>query len=331
MKEQAAREPDPCRATDTREQNTSAPPESETTFAYRYMAFRHEAKIGAERLTVKQGLRKLDLPLTEIVHLFIQPTLAQQTLVLSLRPSRGKPRIVRLRANHDEPGFLALVEALATLRSGIDLRVMDQKTALTRMGAVPGAPVGIVLLTLLLPSLVALALLPKLIHGLDFGEDRLSVTSIAKGRQPSSRNVVITGARAKLQESIEVTTSRIEGADTGGSTRYLVPIVSPDWDKDQPVHVILETDEMDSADEARLERASKFRGIMRDILWEGLGHDDRDYFLSEVGLKLADDVRLVEYRANPRYDLLVFCSATGVTFAVTLAVALGIWFRKRRD
>jgi uncharacterized protein (TIGR03382 family) len=295
------------------------------------MAYRHEARIGPDRLTVKHGLRKLDAPLSEIAHLFIQSTDRQQTLLISMRPSFGKARVVRLRANPGDPGFLALVEALAALRSGIDLRGMDEKVALARMGAVTGKPVGVALLILLLPTLVALALLPKLIHGLDFGEDRVSVTSLAKGRQPSSRNVVITGARAKLHESIEVTTSRNQGADTSGTTRYLVPIVSPDWEKDQPVHVILETDEMNSADEARLERASKFRGIMRDILWEGLGRGDRDYFLSEVGLNLAADVKLVEYRANPRYDLLVFCSATGVTFAVTLALAIGIWLRKRRD
>jgi hypothetical protein len=87
---------------------------------------------------------------------------------------------------------------------------------------------------------------------------------------------------------------------------------------------------MSSSEEAVVERATKFRGVVRDILWEGLSGEDRAYLTTEAGLKLADDVRLVEYRANPRYDLLVFLGGTGVSVLVVLAMGTGLWLRKRR-
>jgi hypothetical protein len=303
---------------------------SPETFAYGYMAFRREALIDDDELSVRHGLRSHPIRLSRLTHLYLQSLGNVQMLWLVEQRSHRGPRTHRIAANAGDPGFLALVESLVAKRPDIDLRGEDEKQALRRMG-VRDRSSWLGVLLLLAPVLVGVAMLPWLLHGLDFGEERVSVTSLSRGRVPGSRNVVITGARARLGESVEVTTSRTHGArGAAESTRTLIPLVPPSWDRTQPVHALLEVTDMSSSEESAIERATKFRGIVRDILWEGLSKEDRAYLTTEAGLKLADDVRLVEYRANPRYDLLAFLGGTGVCLLVVLAMGTGLWLRKRR-
>lgn len=293
------------------------------------MAFRCEALIDGDVLSVKQGVRLHRVSISQLTHLYLQPRDSVQTLWLVERRSHGRPGMHRIVANAGDAGFLGLVESLVAKRPDIDLRGEDERQALRRMGVrdTPWWP----MLLLLAPLLVGVSLLPRLLHGLDFGEERVSITSLARGRVPGSRNVVITGARARLGESVEVTTSRTQGNRATSATRTLVPLVPPTWDRSQPVHALLEVSDISSSEEAALERATKFHGVVRDVLWEGLSDEDREYLTVEAGLKLSDDVRLVEYRANPRYDLAVFLGATGVSLLVVLAMGTGLWLRKRRD
>ena len=299
-------------------------------YTYGYLAFRCEALVDGDVLAVKQGVRSHHIRLSRLTHLYLQPRDNVQTLwLVEQRPHRG-PRMHRIVANAGDPGFFGLVESLVAKRPDIDLRGQDEKQALGLMG-VRDMSWRLGVLLLLAPVVVGVAMLPRLLHGLDFGEERVSITSLSRGRIPGSRNVVITGARARLSESVEVTTTRTQGArGAAESTRTLVPLVPPAWDRNQPVHALLEISDMSSSEEAVVERATKFRGVVRDILWEGLSGEDRAYLTTEAGLKLADDVRLVEYRANPRYDLLVFLGGTGVSVLVVLAMGTGLWLRKRR-
>ena len=298
--------------------------------AYGYMAFRCEALVDGDVLAVKQGVRPHQIRLSRLTHLYLQTRDNVQTLWLVEQRSHRGPKMHRIVANAGDLGFLGLVESLVAKRSDIDLRGHDEKQALRLMG-VRDVSWWLGVLLLIAPVLVGAAMLPRLLHGLDFGEERVSITSLSKGRTPGSRNVVITGARAKLSDSVEVTTTRTQGArGAAESTRTLVPLVPPAWDRNQPIHALLEIRDMSSSEESVVERATKFRGVVRDILWEGLSEEDRAYLTTEAGLKLADDVRLVEYRANPRYDLLVFLGGTGVSVLVVLAMGIGLWLHKRR-
>lgn len=313
--------------------NALAQADEPQSFTYGFMTFQCRATLDAKHLLVKQGLRTFEASVPKLKHLYLQqsPTNSQVTLLLAEERSAGKTRVLRFYANPGDPGFLAFIDAILAARPDIDLRGLDEKTALKKMGAANHELVGLVIMVFILPALIGVGLLPKLVHGVEFGEARISLTSMAKGKTPRSHNVLITGARAKLSESIEVTTTTKKGGvETGSTTKYFVPLVPNGWEKDQPVHVILETDELNASDEAKLERATKFSGVIRDVLWEGLSSDDRDYFIQDVGLKLSDDVKLVEHRANPQFDLLIFVGATGLTFVIMFAIATGMWLKRRR-
>ncbi|MCL2824000.1 MAG: hypothetical protein FWD57_08415, partial [Polyangiaceae bacterium] len=189
----------------------------------------------------------------------------------------------------------------------------------------------VALLLLCMPAAVIVALLPRLVHGLDFGEDRVSIAVFVDGHVPISRNMVITGVRAQRGGAEgRVSTRTSAGLDRGGwseSGRRLIPLVPLDWDRDQPVHVVLETEDTSSSEQALVDRSTKFRGILRDVLWEGLREQDRVHLTEDFGLLLADDVKLIEHRADPRYDLLVFIGGVAMSLSAALAVGVGLLVR----
>jgi len=297
------------------------------------MTLQCRATIHAEHLRVKQGLRTFEAEVPQLRYLYVQQAgggVHVNLLLAVARPS-GKNKILRLYANPGDPGFLAFVEAIVAHRPDIDLRGLEESVALKKMGAANMDLIGLVIMVLVIPAIVGGFLLPKLVHGLDFGQDRIALATIEQGTGPDSRNVVITNAQARLDQSIEQTTTTTKGGvETGATTKYYLPLVPPDWNGDTSVHVILKTDPLTTPEEHKLEHGTSFPGVVRDVLWEGLDDGKREFFTKEVGLKLADGVKLVEYRADPRTDLLVFLGATGTTFLIMFAVGVGMWWRKRR-
>ncbi len=268
--------------------------EHREVFEFGYSVFRRRASIENDVLRLDRGARSVELRLSALVHLYLQPRNAVQVLWLAEKTDRPTGRVHRLMKVRDTAGRMIF-----------------------------GLP-------FLLPIGIGIWLLPYLAHGLDFGEERVSAMSLSQHRSYGSHNVVITGAKARLHESTEVVTSHFRRFGPAvETTRTLVPLVPPSWEPSQTVPVVLEVSEMTAFEEAAIERTVKFRGIKRDILWEGLSQEDRAYLTHQAGLHLADDVWLMEYRANPRYDLFVFLAGTGTALGIAAAISVGLWLQQR--
>lgn len=300
-------------------------------FDYAYMGFRCQSSLDCHGLKVKQGLRTFEVALSTLRHLYVQKMAGeQQALLLTHEPTPGKTKILRLYANTGEAGFQAFVQAIVAQRPEIDRRGLDEKSALKMMGAVNVELYGLWGALLFVPVLVAVALLPKAVHGLDFGRDTVSLSQLAEGKALASRNVNLTGAKANLDDALEVTTTHTRSGSSTQSTKYFVPLCAPDWSKTEPVHVVLETGELGAQEQRELAEAATFSGIVRNVLWEGLGGRERDYFSEKMGLKLADHVVLVEYQANPTFDLALFGGGVALTVVIVTSIGAVVCFKRRR-
>ncbi|HQK19896.1 MAG TPA: hypothetical protein PLJ27_20730, partial [Polyangiaceae bacterium] len=304
--------------------------EHREVFEFGYSVFRRRASIENDVLRLDRGARSVELRLSALVHLYLQPRNAVQVLWLAEKTDRPTGRVHKVVANATDPGLHSLVEAIVRRRPEIDLRGYSSRQAFRLMKVRDTAGRMIFGLPFLLPIGIGIWLLPYLAHGLDFGEERVSAMSLSQHRSYGSHNVVITGAKARLHESTEVVTSHFRRFGPAvETTRTLVPLVPPSWEPSQTVPVVLEVSEMTAFEEAAIERTVKFRGIKRDILWEGLSQEDRAYLTHQAGLHLADDVWLMEYRANPRYDLFVFLAGTGTALGIAAAISVGLWLQQR--
>ena len=73
-----------------------------------------------------------------------------------------------------------------------------------------------------------------------------------------------------------------------------------------------------------------YRCVLRNVLWEGLASDNKDFFKSQYGLAIADPVYLCELGINTKTSLIIFFAALGLTALVMLIVVVVIARRQRR-
>jgi hypothetical protein len=301
-------------------------------YPYTYMAAACVATLDTGKLALKQGIRRFEVPLPTLRQLFVQSTGggAFQVLYLTTEPAPGKRKVFRFYANAGQPAFAALVAALVTLLPpGGDLRALDEKAALRTMGARDlDKVVGAVMFALIFGG-VTLGVSPKLVHGIDTGEQKLTVAELGElrdGGSLESRNVVLTKARVLDGWTLAVTTvNKKNGIETGRSTRDYVPIVPKDWERDEPIHVVLETKHGADLGERPI------RGIARTVMWEGLGSDQRAWFQKKIGAKIAKDAVLVELRAEPSTDLYTFLGVEGGMLAIGgLIAGVVVWKRRKK-
>lgn len=295
---------------------------------WRYLTTTCSATLNGPALTLKQGIRTWNIEVARLRHLYARQTSNQlgtfNELMLSFEKAPGKNKVLRIWGNSGEAGQQAFIQTLVGMRPDIDIRHLDAKTAHKTMGAARMEVVAVVIAFFAIMAVMGVLLLPQGLHGIDFGEAHVGIDKLDSGYVPDTHNLIISGHADLDDAMLEKTTHK-------GSTtvEYYVPIVSSTWDKTKPVHIVLKTDELDSAAQHRLAHAAEFPGVVHDILWEGLGSGARRFFTKQIGLTLADDVKVVDYEENPQFGLYLFVGVMGFTFVVMLGVFGYVWVKRR--
>jgi hypothetical protein len=122
----------------------------------------------------------------------------------------------------------------------------------------------------------------------------------------SSRNMLLSGY--PLEQALEETTT--SSKSTSSTTKIYIPIVGVDWEYGDPVECILLFDEEQYNETP--EDADAFKGVLRNIAWEGLGEEEREFFNSEYGLEVIEDCPLFEVTNKEHNDALTFYGWLGI-------------------
>ena len=109
---------------------------SDSEFSFQYMVMTNTAGIRGGQLSIKQGLKKWDVPISSLKFLYVKnnETASADELLISYEVQTGKIKKIRCYSNEGEKGFSELVEALVTLRPDIDIRNLDTKEAFKKWG-----------------------------------------------------------------------------------------------------------------------------------------------------------------------------------------------------
>lgn len=301
------------------------------TFAWRFMTIAVEASMDDASLQVKQGIRTWRVAIADLRHLYVKRAAGgnYDEMIVGAEVS-GKKKVFRFSAEAGHPGFIAFTQALLARRPDIDRRAMPQKDALKLIGAKNVELItGVVTIAIIL-GIVMFALLPKLIHGVDGGHEKVKISKLVKGYSPGTSNLTITDARVDTTNALSLTTvSKRNGIETGRSTKFYIPLVAKDADDDEPIKVIIETKQLSSSEMSELEDSTAIKGMVRDVLWEGLASSQRDWFIEKAHRKLAKNVVLFEYKAEASEDLTIFLVATGVTTFILLIIGVVIVVKSR--
>ncbi len=290
-------------------------------FSFQYVVVSVKAQLDERTLRVKQGIRSFEIPLQSLRMLYFGPMPPGDfdELILVSENERGKRKKFRFYANDGEEGMSALVAELVRRHPSIDLRSLDRKAALAKMGAADTARLALVAVPLLVLAVMGAFVFPFLAHGLDDGRQSVTIEELNAGRELTSRNLVVRGVA--LAQGLEEKTTR-KGTTT---TRLFFPLVSQAWTKADPIHVLVETDDLSDAELDAVLARNEFAGVLRNVWWEGPSESQIDFFTESYGFKVSPDVVLIELGADRETDLAIFGAIMGITGIIMIVVCVFMW------
>lgn len=285
-------------------------------YIFSYMTNKNSLMYDGMNITIKQGpFRTTTFPFMSILNWYVYEEKTYRSLFITYTHESGKQKKAQLFAQLGEPGFAAVVEGLNASIGAKCLNHLDKKEAFKIMKTADPKKVGALAAMILILALTTSFMLPGLIHFFDFGyDDEVFVEELVAGEY-DSHNMTLYGY--PLQETLEETYTK--GSTT--TITYYVPMVHETWDSD-PLQVIMKFNETeyDNADEDAIE----FTGVARNIMWEGMDTDQKEFFSSEYGFDVSEDVILFEVTGEERnggMEFFIWCLINGI-FVVIFVVML---------
>jgi hypothetical protein len=168
-------------------------------------------------------------------------------------------------------------------------------------------------------------MLPLVIHGLDQGSRRISVSELAGNRNLETRNLTVDGLAL-----VKFAVKKSAGSKGSSYANFYIPLVEADFMPRDEIQAILETRSLSSVERSDLAGQKTFSGVIRNILWEGLDGDIRDVFEKKMGLKLNQRIFLIEYQANPAEDLMIAIMVFSTALVMIFIIGIVLWYLRFR-
>jgi hypothetical protein len=255
-------------------------------------------------LTIKRGpFHKKSIPFNSVVNWYVYEDKTYRSLYITWNDESGKLKKIQLIAQLGEPGFTDLIEGLNQSMGAKNLNHLPKKEAFKLMKAADpkkAAAIGMIIAVLILTTVF---MFPKLCHFFDFGFEEATVQQLVDG-ETDTRNLNLIGV--PLPETMEEVTTSTKNSSTTTTRKIYVPIVSDDYAYDGPVEVIMQFDDLSDAEYYKIMDEVEFTGVARTIAWEGLEDDEKEFFATEYGLDVSDDVIMFEVTGEEHNDSLMF-------------------------
>ena len=283
-------------------------------YIFSYMTNKNSLTFDGHNVLIKQGpFRKTTFPFNNILNWYVYDDKTYRSMFITYTSDAGKQKKIQLFTQHGEQGFHALIDGFNQTIPTKCLNHLEKKEAFKIMKAADPKKVGALGAFIVIFILTTVFMSSGLRHYFDFGFEERSIDEVIAGEY-DTRNLDIMGY--PLQETLEETYTK------SGSTTYTyyVPLVNDMWEDDQPIPVIMKFSEdvYNSYDED----ATAFKGVVRDLWMEGADQDVKDFFGSEYGFEVNDDVILFEVTGEEHNDSLMFFIWLGINgiFVVLLGV-----------
>ena len=296
-------------------------------FQFQYTVMAVTATLDARDIRFKMGLRTYKAELSALKHLYVNQQMGGDMQELILTYSYGhKLKRFRIYSNEGEAGFDQAIAAILERRPDIDIRSLSEQDAYATMGAVNTEKWSAFSIPFIVTAVVAVLMYPAIYHGFDDGHQEVTVAELAEGEPLDTSNLTVTRAKLCMDQAIEKTTT----SKSSKTVRYFIPMV-PKRSKclKTTVAVVLKTDELDEAEEKELLKSRGVDGMHKHVWWEGLGSKERAFFIDEQKLTLADEVVLVEYKAEPGYYKMTVIIGLGVTMLIMTILTIVMWVKRK--
>lgn len=270
-------------------------------FIFSYMTNKNSVMYDGMNLIIKRGpFHKKSIPLSSIANWYVFEDKTYRSLFITWNDDLGKLKRIQLFAQLGEPGFADLVDAFNQSIGAKCLNHLPKKEAFKIMKAADPKKVGALGAMIVIFILTTVFMFPKLYHFFDFGyDDSVSIKELIDGEY-DSRNMNLEGYA--LEEGLEETSSSSKSSSI--TTTYYLPVVDPDWEYGQPVECVMLFDH-DVYYELP-EDAISFKGVVRNVAWEGLDEEKAEFFRTKYDLDVSEDCLLFEVTNKEHNDAGMF-------------------------
>lgn len=290
-------------------------------FIFTYMTTKNSFTFDGVNVLVKMGpFRKKTFLFNNIIHYYVFDNNAYRSLFITYNDEQGKQRKVQMFSQLGEIGFRDLVEELNNTIGNKGLNHLPEKEAFAAMKTLNPKKWGGVAAFGIMFAIVTALFYPGLRHYFDFGFENAEVRQLIAD-DIGTRNLNLAGV--PLYETLEETTTTTKSGSTTTTVKVYIPVVDPEWDYDRPVQVIMEFDELSDSEYDAVFESSEFVGVVRDVWYEGLDSDQKQFFRDEYNLDVADDAILFEVTGEQHNDGMIFWIWLGVIglFVIIFVIA----------
>jgi len=279
-------------------------------FVFKYMTAKNVVTIDQYSINCKIGpIIKKNALLSNVQHYYVFDDQQYRNLMLTFTDESGKVKKIQLYSGYGEEGFDQLLTALQQRLPGKSLQHLSEKEALAQMKIANPRKVGAILAFAIITIVISIIFVPGMIHYFDMGFESATVQELLDGKT-STRNLKLSGTL--LDAGIEETTTTTRKGSTTTTVKVLLPIVTEAWAEGQPALVVLEFDEMSDTEYSNVLNQSEFTGVVRNVWWEGLDQQQRDYFQTNYGLEVPEQALLFEVTGEQRNDAVMFYIWLGI-------------------
>jgi hypothetical protein len=230
----------------------------------------------------------------------------------------GKIKKIQLFSNHGETGFTEMMNYLNDKFKSHSLNHLTQDEALKNMHiANPNKwapPVVFVILAVCITALM----FPLLRHCFDSGSASVTIEQFISNPDLGTRNITIKGYPLDVGVKETITSSR---SSSRISSTY-VPLVSENWKETDPIHVMLEFNELSSSEFDEVLSKNEFTGVIRNVWWEGVSSDNIKFLKEKYNLTFSEKPILIEVTNSVHNDRFILWVWAGTILFILIIVII---------
>jgi hypothetical protein len=315
-------------------------------YRFRHSILPIEVECTEHDLIYRANIKQKQIAISSIEAFFVhQPTdTHQHELILAYRnqPNASLQRM-RIYADEHQVGFDDLMIEMRARLGTKELTDLSPQEAYEKMGSKnisQGVLIGFMGLAVIG---IACMLLPILIHGL---ENEKALSTLAQSIQIIEQNQSFSSSYLSLEQAKALTDYQVilEGEklsiNQSEHTQKLkqqakqqvlisLPLVKEDWQEGQEIHWIAQglvnLDEIETLSTQR-----QWTGIVRDLLWEGVGDQEKQAFTKQ-NLRLSPLVKRLDFNASPQEELKIYGMMLGAFLFLFACVWLYLIMKKNEQ
>lgn len=289
-----------------------------------YELHRTTVTIDGEKITLQKGTQTRTFLIEQLKKMYIKDYKDYCALIIQLETSSGKDENINIAFRKNQASALELANALAKIKPTIDLRNVGKKQAKKELGIKEKGHILYLIIPLFVVLLSIFIYLPSIIHFLDGGSANVDIKQLIEKEKFGTRNLTVKACML-ADGMVETTQIKRHSITTSNETDYFCLLTSCDYVESDTVYVMMKYSEPFAVQPTD----KSFHVTLRNVMWEGPSKKEIEFFKNNYGVKLSEDLILLELKKDGIHGFGFLIIIVIVTIVAGFVIAFNYNANKR--